>query len=117
MWAVQGGGGRGCHPMFRLAESGTDGPRRESQVPINALECSQTDDSIKALPAELAATVQHYYLTDSAPTQRALCISAATLSARISRAHQLLSQEWTTPKPQASYDLNRTWDKPGTVKT
>lgn len=111
-WAlwVAGGQGGGCHPMWRNAEPGTDGPRREAVIPVNSLEASADDEAIKRLRDPLRETVQLYYMHDSSFTQRKLCITGATLSARIDQAHRALAAEWTTPKPQASYDLRRAWD-------
>jgi hypothetical protein len=109
LWAA-GGQGKGCHPMWRSAEPGTEGARREALVPVNSLEASADDEAIKRLRDPLKETVQMYYLHDSSYTQRKLCITRATLSARISTAHRLLAADWTTPKPRATYDLKRSWD-------
>lgn len=114
-WALWVAGGHGvpCHPMWRNAEPGTEGPRREAVVPVNSLEASADDESIKRLRDPLRETVQLYYLHDSSHTQRKLGITQATLSARIDQAHRLLAAEWSEPKPRATYDLRRSWDAPG----
>jgi hypothetical protein len=104
-------GGAGCHPMWRQADSGDLG-QRESVVPINDLECASTEASIKLLEAVLAETLVSYYLQDAERTRRRMHISSATLSQRITEAHRLLAAAWTTPKPDATYNLHRTWDAP-----
>jgi len=66
--------------------------------------------ALKPVVYPMKETVQMYYLHDSSYTQRKLCITRATLAARISTAHRLLAADWTAPKPRATYDLKRSWD-------
>lgn len=109
LWAA-GGQGKGCHPMWRSAESGTAGVRREALVPINSLEASADDEAIKRLRDPLRETVQMYYLHDSSYTQGKLRISRATLASRIDQAHAHLAADWLKPKHQATYDPKYPWE-------
>jgi hypothetical protein len=103
MWRASGGrsgGGIGMHPMFK-GYSPAGGVAAEPQVPINDLECAETELSIKALPAQLGETVASYYLQDSDRCRRRMCISSSTLSQRIDEAHRQLAQAWAQVKNEA----------------
>lgn len=68
-------------------------PNRQSVIPTNAIEASQTDDAIKDLPIFLRATVLEVYLADDSVEAKArrLGCGVSTVHSRITEAHRLIS--------------------------
>lgn len=112
IWRARGGhgSGGGMHPMFRQAVV-DECMDPTASIPISDEECWQTDKAITALSETdkaLAETVAWYYLKGTQRCMVEMCISAATLSKRLDRAHHHFSRSWTVPGPICS-QLPKSW--------
>lgn len=68
-------------------------PNRESVIPTNAIEGSETEEAVRALPGYLRATVEVVYLTDDPVDAKAkrLACGVSTVHSRTREAHRLIS--------------------------
>jgi hypothetical protein len=95
-------------------------PYAEAPVPTNAIEASETDDAVQRLPGVLLATVRVYYLGKLDPGNRQerhaacerdqvnkLCISKATMHARLGMAHKALAEHWNARRERAQRERAR----------
>ncbi len=84
-------GAKSCWPrMLGEAESTETVRQHGTLVPLNDLECCQTDKAICALPDELRDTVIEFYTRRAGTVEtiaKRLGISRATLFRRIDQAH------------------------------
>jgi transposase-like protein len=87
-------GAHSCWPQMLGEAASTESKRGEvSFVPLNDIECCETDKAICALPATLKEAVVVYYKrtgTTSIQIAKRLGVSERTLFDRISQAHQRL---------------------------
>ncbi len=82
-------GVRGCWPVIPADDADVKYERHGTLVPINDLECCETDKAVCALPADLRAAVVEYYtrIGTAETTAKRLGYSKVTLFARIGQAH------------------------------
>lgn len=68
---------------------------QDARIPTLACEAEETDRGVLALPSELRATVEVYYLHGGGMKQKArkLCCTEAAIYHRLDRAHRKL-QQW-----------------------
>ncbi len=81
---------------YEAALQGADRSRyHEAVVPTVACDAEETHRAVQALPSELRATVEDVYLKAGPMAKRCrrLCVTEATIYARIDRAHVLI-QRW-----------------------
>ena len=92
--AGSGSGGMGFARSDMAAGPGRDG-YRESVIPTVDCEAEETDRAVMALPSELRATVESFYLGRGTILDKAnrLCCRVPTVYARIDRAHRVM-QAW-----------------------
>ena len=97
-WKAGAGGGRLGYSSVNLANPtpGVRDPYSEAPIPVSDMEASETDDAVQLLPGELRATVIEFYtgVGGEADHLRVLCCARATMHARISRAHRMLSEHF-----------------------
>lgn len=103
LWMMNAGGrvagGGGIEERVDNGE-GWDAP---TVVPTNDHEAEETHAGVMALPGELRAAVESWYLGAGGVREkcRRLCVSEATLRERIGLAHRRLGQ-WLSDKAQGA---------------
>jgi len=82
-------GVKSCWPDMKSDELEQKYERHGTVVPLDDLECCDTDKAVCALPPDLEAAVIEYYtrLGTAESTAKRLGVSKVTLFARIGRAH------------------------------
>lgn len=83
-------GAKSCWPQMLGESESTESVRQQGTlVPLNDLECCDTDKAICALPRDLHVTVIEYYarIGTADTTAKRLGITKRTLFQRIDRAH------------------------------
>lgn len=80
------GGGRSRYPAYNL---GPPGRRAGATTPVNAIEASETDDAVNALPVLLLRAVRSYWLSSDHVSERAgACrCGVATWYRRVDEGH------------------------------
>lgn len=96
VWLFSGSGGGGSmHPLARLMEGeegGSDGFR--AFVPVDSVECSVTDEAVRALPADLREAVRAWHCCKEGTLDmvaRDLGIVRGTLHRRLCQADQRIA--------------------------
>ena len=83
-------GAKGCWPQMMGEAESTETVRQQGTlVPLNDLECCDTDKAVCALPDDLRVAVIEYYtrIGTAETTARRLGIAKMTMFRRIERAH------------------------------
>lgn len=98
VWLFSGsGGGGGLHPLARLMEgeeAGSDGFR--AFVPVDSVECSVTDEAVRALPVDLREAVKAWHCCKEGTLEsvaRQMGVVKTTLHRRLCQA-DLRIAEW-----------------------
>ena len=78
-------------------------PYADAPIPTNGIEAGETDEAVARLPSELRATVECHYLNAGTQAEklRRLCVTKATLYARVERAQRLLAEHFAAKRDQA----------------
>ena len=95
-WRCRGYGGAMGYASVNLGAVRTSG-YAEAAVPMNACEAADTHEQVQKLAPELRRTVELYYLDTTSRVKLAakLHCAYATVDARLSRAHRILSAAFT----------------------
>lgn len=103
-WANWKLGARGSYAGVQLGETPMPrDPYADAPIPVSNVEASETDAAVQRLPAELARTVEVFYLAACNELKKAalLCIARTTMHERIDRAHKLLARDFTDRQQRA----------------
>lgn len=84
-------------------------PYADAPVPTNGIEAGETDSAVRALPGELRATVECYYLSPCTENEklRRLCVAKRTMHDRVHRAQQLIAAHFTERQAAAGAERAR----------